>query len=618
MARILLFVLALAASPAFGQSALEKWADKLMDKQTASWKKEQIETLAGDRDPKKRIEAAKWLSNQNDPEAIAALGAALSDRDAKVRLAAANALWKDGKEAEPARAQLLKALEDTDPDVVAQAAGALQAMGMKEAELVEPRKRVLASPEASDSSRFLVARNLVGREPAPRLVEPMIVYLERNTQRYTGSVSDSNRKNVELVEQALESLVKRTRDRAIIPPLADALRNTKNGQIPLMKTLGLFEPRPEGWTQMLLAQMDAANPRVRSAALGQLRSVKGEKDVAVWAPRAAAMLQDPEASVRSDALWALGSAAGLAAASVDPVVAALGDPDKSVRRSAARALGDMGEHTQAVSAASKARVAAAARPALTAAMEKDEASDVRDEAKDALRKLGGIGPPGSLAGSGTALASVAAGPQGASRGAPAASESAGMAELRARRITFEESSFFRALSLVDVELVRAFLDAGMSPSASVLDHGPPIRVMFFAGQGCAPNQRPTKPEVLAMVKLLIERGADVNASDKNGNTALSEAASKGCDREVMRMLIKAGAKINAVNASGLTPFEMGLYSGHDGLDELIAAGYRLPPDKVKLYTEGYKTQPAAQAMIRKAARIGDRPPFSPDGVSPRK
>jgi ankyrin repeat protein len=105
-----------------------------------------------------------------------------------------------------------------------------------------------------------------------------------------------------------------------------------------------------------------------------------------------------------------------------------------------------------------------------------------------------------------------------------------------------------------------------------------------------------------MVKMLIERGADVNASDKNGNTALSEAASRGCDRELMRMLIKAGAKINAVNASGLTPFEMGLYTGHDGLDELIAAGYRLPPDKVKLYTEGYKTQPAAQAMIKKASR----------------
>jgi hypothetical protein len=41
--------------------------------------------------------------------------------------------------------------------------------------------------------------------------------------------------------------------------------------------------------------------------------------------------------------------------------------------------------------------------------------------------------------------------------------------------------------------------------------------------------------------------------------------------------------------------------GHDGLEELIAAGYRLPPDKVKAYLEGYKDRPAAIAMVKKAS-----------------
>ena len=150
-------------------------------------------------------------------------------------------------------------------------------------------------------------------------------------------------------------------------------------------------------------------------------------------------------------------------------------------------------------------------------------------------------------------------------------------------------------------LVQGFLDAGMSPNASVSDLGPPIRAMLFGTEACAPNERPTRPETKAVVKLLLERGADINAADARGNSALAEAASKGCDRELIRMLIKAGAKINAKNGSGLTPFEMGLYSGHDGLDEFIAAGYRLPPDKVKLYLDGYKDRPAAIAMVKKAA-----------------
>ena len=220
---------------------------------------------------------------------------------------------------------------------------------------------------------------------------------------------------------------------------------------------------------------------------------------------------------------------------------------------------------------------------------------MREEAKDALKKLG--------AGDGTAVkASFRTATAVTAAPASPAAEAAGMAALRARKVGFDESSYYRALSEVDVELVRAFLDAGMSPTNSVADNGPPIRVMLFSSQGCAPNVRPTKAETKAVVKLLLDRGADIHAADKNGNNALTEAASKGCDRELIRMLIKAGAKINVGNASGLTPFEMGLWMGHDGLEELIAAGYRLPPDKAKAYLDGYKDRPAAITMVKKAMK----------------
>jgi HEAT repeat protein len=588
MTRFLLSVLCLAALPAYAFD-LEKWADKLMESDMAENKKEQITILAKEPDPKYRIDAAKWLSGQKDPASIAALAGALTtDKDPRVRKEAASGLWDAEEKARDYRPQLMKALDDPDPNVVAYAAGALQAQGVTEAELVAARKRAFNAPGISDTARFLVSRNLVGAEPSTKILEAQLVYLEKNTKNYTGSISDKNRENVELAEKALAALVKKTKDRALIPPLYAALGNTAKAQIPIMKTMGNFEPRPEGWTQTLLVQLDNPNPYTRYEALSQLRSMKKEKDIAEWLPRVSQSLQDPDSSVRSQALWTIGEAKGLAVSEVDKVVAALNDKDKSVRRSAARALEEMGEANQAIPAASKAKIDAAARPALTAALE-DPDSDVRDAAKSALRNMDG-------------RSDKAARPVASAAVASSGSEAAGMAVLRKRKVQFEEGQWYQALNNVDVELVRGFLDAGMSPTASVAGMGPPMRVMFFGSEACSAKVRPTRAETKEIMKILLERGTDINASDPNKNTAITEAASKGCDREVMRMIIKAGAKINVPNGSGLTPFEMGLWDAGDGLDELIAAGYRMPPDKVKQYMEGYKDRPASIAMVKKAAK----------------
>lgn len=586
MVRALLLAFVLAALPAAAfLDKIEKWADKQSEKFIEEGRKEKVRALSS-RNADERLDAVEFFSGQRDPDSVAALGRALSDPDARVRQAAASGLWRIEKDAEPARAQLVKALDDADPNVAARAAGALQAMGMKETELAAPRRRVLDSRAASDSSRFLVARNLVGEEPPIKLLYPMLTYLEANAR------GSEQRDNVELAQQALEHLVKQSQDRSLVEPLVAEVRKAKPGQAILVRTLGFFQPKPERWAETLVGVLDSSQPRAPYAALGQMRDLRQERDVRVWAPRAAAMLRHPDSSVRSEALWALGAAGGLAAAETDSVVAALADGNESVRRSAARALGEMGERNQAVPAAAKARVAMAARPALTTAMESDGNADVRSEAKSALAKLGAGGTPPIGAPAGPAVPNY-------TENAPG-SEAGGMALLRSRKVSFEPTSFFRALSEQDVALVRAFLDAGMSAKDPLLDMGPPIRVMIFSGTACDPRERPTKPGTKELVKLLIDRGADVNGSDKNGNTPLSEAASKGCDRELIRLLIKAGAKINATNAAGLTPFEMGLWMGHDGLEELIAAGYRLPAAKVKDYNTGYKDRPASLAMIRKA------------------
>ncbi|HEX4782045.1 MAG TPA: hypothetical protein VH301_14875, partial [Usitatibacter sp.] len=60
---------------------------------------------------------AHGMALAGDAEDIAAATRALSDPDAKVREHAASALWKKEKAAAPAKAALVKALDDPSPAI---------------------------------------------------------------------------------------------------------------------------------------------------------------------------------------------------------------------------------------------------------------------------------------------------------------------------------------------------------------------------------------------------------------------------------------------------------------------------------------------------------------------
>src|SRR5689334_14607845 len=119
MARWLALAFALALLPAHAID-FEKWVDDLANRQMERWKREKIQTLARDRDPEARLEAVNGLS-YTDADACMAFAGALSDKDARVRAAAANQLWKAEKRAEPYRSELTKALDDPDANVVTNA-----------------------------------------------------------------------------------------------------------------------------------------------------------------------------------------------------------------------------------------------------------------------------------------------------------------------------------------------------------------------------------------------------------------------------------------------------------------------------------------------------------------
>ena len=77
------------------------------------------------------------------------------------------------------------------------------------------------------------------------------------------------------------------------------------------------------------------------------------------------------------------------------------------------------------------------------------------------------------------------------------------------------------------------------------------------GEGYAANSHRNAPTgwMPAIRYLVEELGADVNAKDHDGNTALHHAAARG-DNEVIRYLVSKGADVMAVNRAGETTVDM--------------------------------------------------------------
>jgi ankyrin repeat protein len=141
--------------------------------------------------------------------------------------------------------------------------------------------------------------------------------------------------------------------------------------------------------------------------------------------------------------------------------------------------------------------------------------------------------------------------------------------------------FLAAASTADVPLLKKLLELGADPLLPNAQGTTPLMAATGVGVG-APEEAPaTEPEVLETVKLLLKLGADVNAVDSNGETAMHGAAYRNHPK-VVQFLADRGARIevwNRPNKTGLTPLVIA--EGHrPGLNfrpspETVAALHRV-------------------------------------------
>ena len=123
--------------------------------------------------------------------------------------------------------------------------------------------------------------------------------------------------------------------------------------------------------------------------------------------------------------------------------------------------------------------------------------------------------------------------------------------------------FFLAARSADAELMRLLASLGADPLLPNVDNATPLRAAAGLGTRSPGEDAGTESEVVEAMQVALDLGADINAVDNNGETAMHGAAYKNLPGAV-EFLAAKGAKIeiwNKKNKQGWTPLR-------------IAEGYR--------------------------------------------
>jgi uncharacterized protein len=122
----------------------------------------------------------------------------------------------------------------------------------------------------------------------------------------------------------------------------------------------------------------------------------------------------------------------------------------------------------------------------------------------------------------------------------------------------------RAAKNGDFAAIQLLLDHGADPALAQKNRTTPL--MFAAGlgrgTGVFTKDIGTERDMLQGVKLLVERGVDINAFNDNGQTAMHFAAQVSDD--IVRYLAAHGAKLDPHDKQGRTPIDLALGIGVRG------------------------------------------------------
>ena len=136
-------------------------------------------------------------------------------------------------------------------------------------------------------------------------------------------------------------------------------------------------------------------------------------------------------------------------------------------------------------------------------------------------------------------------------------------------LTTGTTPLLRAAKAGDVEVVKLLLEHGADPKLGTRTLINPV--MAAAGLGTkeedTTGRTKTEQEAIETIGLCLKAGADVNAQDSRGQTALYGAAAKGHDK-IVQYLAEHGANLNLKDKQGKTALDaaIGNAGGGGGFD----------------------------------------------------
>lgn len=137
----------------------------------------------------------------------------------------------------------------------------------------------------------------------------------------------------------------------------------------------------------------------------------------------------------------------------------------------------------------------------------------------------------------------------------------GLMQFDASWVNFDgQTPFVRAALSGDIEVMRLLLAASADPNIATTQGT--TSLMAASGINWIPGQTYSHPETdyVEAVKLCLDRGADVNAKNSLGLTAMHGAANRGWE-SIIQILADHGAKLDPKDNEGRTPmtFAQGIF-----------------------------------------------------------